>query len=72
MNIYSAIVAVFAIWAVVRITQHWLGARRDARAGVESGQQKQELERLESRVRTLERLVTDDRESLAHKIDDLK
>ena len=72
MNIYSAIVAVFAIWAVVRITQHRLGARRDARAGVESGQQKQELERLESRVRTLERLVTDDRESLARKIDDLK
>ena len=72
MNIYSAIVAVFAIWAVVRITQHWLGARRDARAGVESGQQKQELERVESRVRTLERLVTDDRESLARKIDDLK
>ncbi|HMB39043.1 MAG TPA: hypothetical protein VKO85_08190 [Wenzhouxiangellaceae bacterium] len=72
MNIYSAIVAVFAIWAVVRITQHWLGARRDARAGTESGQHKQELEQLESRVRTLERLVTDDRESLARRIDDLK
>ena len=72
MNIYSAIVAVFAIWAVVRITQHWLGARRDARNGAESGKQKQELERLESRVRTLERLVTDDRESLARRIDDLK
>lgn len=72
MNIYSAVVAVFAIWAVVRITQHWLAARRDARAGAESGRHKQELERLESRVRTLERLVTDDRESLARKIDDLK
>lgn len=72
MNVYSAIVAVFAIWAVVRITQHWLGARRAARGEAESGQHQQELERLESRVRTLERLVTDDRESLARKIDDLK
>lgn len=71
MNIYSAVVAVFAIWAVVRITQHWLGARRDARAGAESGQHKKELERLESRVRTLERLVTDDRETLSRRIDDL-
>jgi small-conductance mechanosensitive channel len=72
MNVYSAVVAVIAILAVVRITQHWLTARRDARAGVESGQHKQELERLESRVRTLERLVTDDHESLARRIDDLK
>ena len=71
MNIYSAVVAVFAIWAVVRVTQHWLGARRDAQAGAESGQQKQKMEQLESRVRTLERLITDDRESLARKIDDL-
>mgnify|MGYP007057088919 CR=1 FL=1 len=38
----------------------------------ESGQHKQELGQLESRVRTLERLVTDDRESLARRIDDLK
>lgn len=71
MNIYSAAVAIIAIWAVVRITQHWLGSRRDARAGAESGQHKQELEQLESRVRTLERLVTDDRESLARRIDGL-
>lgn len=72
MNIYSAVVAIFAIWAVVRITQHWLAARRDARAGTESGQQKQALEALESRVRTLERLVTDGRDSLARRIDDLE
>lgn len=71
MNIYSAIVAVFAIWAIVRITQHWLASRRDARAGNEAGQHKQEFEQLESRVRTLERLVTDDRESLSRRIDDL-
>lgn len=72
MNIYSAVVAVFAIWAIVRITQHWLAARRDAHAGTEAGQHKQQLEQLESRVRTLERLVTDERESLSRRIDDLK
>ena len=71
MNIYSAVVSVFAIWAVVRITQYWLGSRRDARTGAESVRDKQELEKLESRVRTLERLVTDDRESLSRRIDDL-
>lgn len=72
MNIYSAIVAVFAIWAVVRVTQHWLAARRDATAGTESARHREELEQLESRVRTLERLVTDDTESLSRRFDDLK
>lgn len=71
MNIYSSIVAVFAIWAIVRITQHWLAGRRDARDDARS-EHRRELEQLESRVRTLERLVTDDRESLARRIDDLK
>lgn len=71
MNMYSAVVAVVAIWAIVRITQHWVAGRRDARAGSESAY-RQELEQLESRVRTLERLVTDKRESLARKIDELK
>lgn len=72
MNIYSAVVAVFAIWAVVRITQHWLAARRDARAGNDAGRADERLRELESRVQTLERLVTDDRESLSRRIDDLE
>lgn len=72
MNIYSALVAVFAIWAVVRITQHWLAARRDTGAGEEAERRKAEIERLEARVRTLERIVTDDRESLARRIDNLE
>lgn len=71
MNIYSAIVAVFAIWAVVRITQHWLAARRDASAGHDAAHADEQISKLESRVRTLERLVTDDRESLSRRIDDL-
>lgn len=72
MNIYSAIVAVFAMWAVVRITQHWLAARRDARAGSDAGRADEQLRKLEARVQTLERLVTDDRESLSRRIDDLE
>lgn len=72
MNVFSAIVAVIAILAVVKITQHWLAARADTRASAESAKYRQELEQLESRVRTLERIVTDDRESLSRRIDDLK
>lgn len=72
MNLYSALVAVFAIWAVVKVTQHWLAARRDGSSEAEGEQRKAEIERLETRVRTLERIVTDDRESLARRIDDLE
>lgn len=67
MNLYSAIVAAIAIWAVVRITQHWLSARqRQADDG-----ERAKIEALEARVRTLERIVTDRRESLERKFDDL-
>lgn len=72
MNLYSALVAVFAIWAVVRITQHWLAARRNNESGEQAEQHKAEIDRLEARVRTLEKIVTDDRESLARRIDDLE
>jgi len=67
MNLYSAIVAGIAIWAVVRITQHWLAARQRDRADGERA----EIEALEARVRTLERLVTDRRESLKREFEDL-
>jgi len=72
MNIYSAIVAAIAIWAVVRITQHWLATRQDSSPAGEVERQQEQIQQLESRVRTLERLLTDDRESLARRIDDLK
>lgn len=72
MNLYSALVAAFAIWAVVRITQHWLAARNNNESGEQAEHHKAEIDRLEARVRTLEKIVTDDRESLARRIDDLE
>ncbi|MGM0657543.1 MAG: hypothetical protein ACQET0_03110 [Pseudomonadota bacterium] len=72
MNLYSALVAVVAIWAVVKVTQHWLAARGNGQADAEAKQRNAEIDRLEARVRTLERIVTDDRESLARRIDDLE
>ena len=72
MNLYSALVAAFAIWGVVRITQYWLNARNNNDSGEQAEQHKDEIARLEARVRTLERIVTDDRDSLARRIDDLE
>ncbi|MDT8409885.1 MAG: hypothetical protein RQ741_09835 [Wenzhouxiangellaceae bacterium] len=70
MNLYSAIVAIVAIWAVAAITRHWLAAQRESSAAGR-GAQSQEMEQLENRIRTLERLVVDDRESLKRKFEDL-
>lgn len=72
MNLYSAIVGVVAIWAVVRITQHWLAARKNTNSGEQAEQYKAEIDRLEARVRTLEKIATDDPESLARRIDELE
>ena len=72
MNLYSALVAGIAIWAVVRITQHWLAARHNTNSGEQAERQKAEIDRLEARIRTLEKIVTDDRDSLARRIDDLE
>ncbi|MGK7296075.1 MAG: hypothetical protein ACNS61_09675 [Candidatus Wenzhouxiangella sp. M2_3B_020] len=71
MNLYSAIVAAIAIWAVVRITQHWLAARDGESAAERDAAHKAEVEELEARVRNLERILTDRRESLERKFDDL-
>ncbi len=72
MNLYSALVAAFAIWGVVRITQHWLTGRNNNDSGEQAEQRKAEIDRLEARIRTLEKIVTDDRDSLARRIDDLE
>lgn len=72
MNIYSAIVTIFALWAVVRVSQHWAEGRRAARQEGDDDPRAAEIERLEQRVRTLERIVTDDSERLRHKFDELE
>jgi len=71
MNLYSAIVAAFAIWGVVRVTQLWLAGRREARNERQRAHKQQTIEDLESRIRNLERIVIDDQGTLKRKFDDL-
>lgn len=72
MNLYAAIVAIVALWAIVRVSQHWLENRRAEHQGNDHGQHDAEIKQLEERVRTLERIVTDDGERLRHKFDELQ
>ena len=72
MNLYTAIVAVVAIWAVVQISRHWFAGRHAAGEGRQAQDHDAELKRLEDRIRTLERIVTDHRDTLRHQFDDLE
>lgn len=72
MNLYTAIVAVVAIWAVVQISRHWFTGRRAAGEDRQARDHDADLKRLEERIRTLERIVTDNRDSLRHQFDDLE
>jgi predicted DNA-binding transcriptional regulator len=69
MNIFSAMVAVAAIFGIVAVARYWFESRRSAPADDDR------IERLEEefreRIETLERIVTDQREELRKKIDDL-
>ena len=69
MNLFSALVAVAAIMGIVAISRYWLEARRNQAVDREY------LERVENelreRIETLERIVTDQRDQLRRKIDDL-
>lgn len=71
MNLFSAIVAIVAIWGVVQIAAYWTRSRREASDGKLGEEQREAIAALEERVRTLERIVTDDRGSLVRKFDDL-
>jgi len=72
MNLYSAIVAAIAIWAVARIAQAWIRARRVEGPDETGLAGRDELEQLEARVRNLERIVTDRREALNRSFEDLE
>lgn len=70
MNLYSALVTVVAILAVVRLVRDWQAARK---SDPEAAQQSEErIAELEQRICTLERLVTDERASLRRRFDDLE
>ncbi len=72
MNLYSAIVAIVALWAIVQITRHWLAARSDASRDAAGKAGEAEIQHLEERIRNLERIVTDDREAFKRKFDHLE
>ncbi len=69
MNVFSAAVAIMAIIALTEISKKWLEARR--RESQHDPRIRAELESLRDRVETLERIVTDRREGLRQRYDEL-
>lgn len=69
MNFFSAAVAIMAIIAVTEITKKWLKTRQGQSRELDHIQQT--LDDLRDRVETLERIVTDQRETLRRKFDEL-
>lgn len=69
MNFFSAAVAIMAIIAVTEITKKWLKARHSRPQDLD--RLEQTVEDLRERVETLERIVTDQRETLRRKFDEL-
>ena len=69
MNIFSAAVAITAILGIVAIARAWVDARKHAAPDAER------LDQIENefreRIETLERIVTDQREQLKRRIDEL-
>lgn len=69
MNLFSALVAIAAIMGIVAISRYWFEARRNQAVD------REHIERVEielrERIETLERIVTDQRDQLRRKIDDL-
>ncbi len=69
MNLFSAAVAIVAILSIVSIAQKWIEARR--RDAPPDPQMEDKLQDLRDRIETLERIVTDQRETLRRKFDEL-
>ncbi len=69
MNIFSAAVAITAILGIVAIARAWVDARKHAAPDADR------MDQIESefreRIETLERIVTDQREQLKRRIDEL-
>ncbi len=69
MNLFSALVAIVAIIAVVTISRQWFAARH--KSGLDHERLEQLDGELRERIETLERIVTDQRDALRKKFDDL-
>jgi len=71
MNIFSAFVAIAAIYGVVRIAQYWFESRRTPPQDHDRDRSSEVEQELRERIETLERIVTDQREKLKRQIDEL-
>lgn len=69
MNIFSFIVALTAMYLIYELGSKWLEARRRRPEEIERSEAA--LNDLRERVETLERIVTDQRETLRRKFDEL-
>jgi hypothetical protein len=69
VNVFSFIVALTALYMVYALGEKWLAARRHRPEEVKRIED--ELQALRERVETLERIVTDQRETLRQKFDEL-
>mgnify|MGYP001126528388 CR=1 FL=1 len=71
MNLWTALVAMAGIWGVVQIAQYWINAREQQEVDVVSETDRAQIDELKSRIETLETIITDNRESLKRKIDNI-
>lgn len=69
MNLFSAMVAIAAIIGVVAVSRYWFESRK--RPEIDHERLDHVEQEFRDRIETLERIVTDQREQLKRKIDDL-
>jgi hypothetical protein len=70
MNLWTALVAIAGIIGIVQITRYRMESRR-AEPSEADPEARETIRRLEERVNTLERIVTDDKEALKRRFDEL-
>ena len=70
MNLWTALVAIAGIIGIVQITRYRIESRRTEPSEADP-EARETIRRLEERVNTLERIVTDDKEALKRRFDDL-
>lgn len=70
MNFWTAMVAIAGIMGIVAITRYKMEIR-NSKSAEPDPEQAETVRRLEERVKTLERIVTDDKEALKRRFDDL-
>ncbi len=73
MNFWTAMVAIAGIMGIVAITRYRMELRntKSADPDPDKAERAETVRRLEERVETLERIVTDDKEALKRRFDDL-